>query len=282
MRMDLPPTVNDSPDEMLLKDIVLFFRKNWLVLLAFTIVGIAVAGIRQSMIPVSYEAKAIIRGASISIPGAPLPMDIEEPALIMARLKLDQIYTPEAVTACGLAKSPESASALANLVKSSTAKDLPNWIEIRIRRATPDLAKTCATAIYELIRQRQDKLLAPYVADTRAKILGLEQTIAARQKLLEQIEKSSTATPMQVFIREQNRNSVLEQITSSQEKIEGLKSNLLFYDNHRTQLIAPVTAPAAAVTRRTNFNLLFGLAIGVMLGILFIHAKRTYQSFQRE
>ena len=281
MHKDLPP-VSDSPDEILLKDILLFFRKNWLVLLIFAILGVAAAGARQALIPLEYEAKAIIKGASIRLPGAPLPMDAEEPALIMARLKLDQIYTPETIEACGLEKSPGSAGTLANLVKSNTAKDLPHWIEIRIRRATPELARKCATAVYELVRQHQDKLLAPYIADARTKILGLQQNIASRQELLEQINKSASSSPMQLLIQEQNRNSIRDQISSSLEKIENLKSTLLFYDNNRTQLIAPIATPASPIPRRTGFTLFFGLAFGVMLGILFIHGRRVYQSFARK
>ena len=103
---------NQAPeDEISIKDIVDFLLESWKAILATGLVGLLGAAGFIVFTPSQYEATAQIQMAQIAPNNNnnnnnnnsnPLGVNVEDPNLLMARLKLPSSYTEDEIKACGL------------------------------------------------------------------------------------------------------------------------------------------------------------------------------------
>ena len=132
---------NQNPNESLqddseisLIDILRFLKGAHRTILIFGAFGIAAAIAYLAITPKQYEATAQIVMAKIGAANnnnSPLGINIEEPALLIARLAMPTSFTAQEITACGFEGRPEAGAALAKAIKLAPLKGIANVVELK-------------------------------------------------------------------------------------------------------------------------------------------------------
>ena len=188
------------------------------------------------------------------------PMTLHPPAedarYLMARLQIPSTFAPETFSACGVEGTTAPGEALADALIVSRDRNLDTVLKLKIRRATPELAKNCITTIVKLLNREQDEIQS-------ATIGSLDEKIAMTEKQIE-LERAgmATANPNELFIRRFEAIDLNNRLTMLME----MKSN-----TRSARLLSPVYAsPNAVFPPSILVTMALGSMAGVCIAILFI------------
>lgn len=116
--------------------------------------------------------------------------DIEEPAALFARLKVPSTFSQMDITACSLAiPEPMSLEAMSDMVSAGVPRSTNSIAVIRIRRESPEAAKKCSNALFEMIRNQQEAMAEPLKQDLQRALAELEARLAKVQDELGNAEQ---------------------------------------------------------------------------------------------
>lgn len=183
--------------EISLIDILRFLKDAYKTILIFGVLGIAGAITYLAINPKQYEATAQIVMAQIGAANnnniSPLGINIEEPALMIVRLSSPTSFTPAELAACGFEDRSNSTAALAKAIKLTPAKGVPNVVELKTFGSSPELAKACASAIFDFAKKTQAQIVAPYIEEVKIKLADDEQRINWAKELVSRSDKGGSA-----------------------------------------------------------------------------------------
>lgn len=143
-------------DEISLKDIIDFLVESWKSILATGVLGVLAAGTYIAVTPNKYEATAQIEMARISNNNNsnPLGSNIEDPNLLIARMKSPSSYDQASILACGYEGKKQAAQSLANMIKLSLSKGT-QMVELKATGLSQEQATQCAQSVFNNIKQSQ-------------------------------------------------------------------------------------------------------------------------------
>jgi LPS O-antigen subunit length determinant protein (WzzB/FepE family) len=260
-------------DEISLIDIVRFLKGACKTILIFGLLGITAAIAYLVITPKQYEATAQIAMAQIGAANnnnnniSPLGINIEEPALMIARLSSPTSFTSEELAACGFEDKPDGAAALAKAIKLAPPKGVPNVVELKTFGASPEVAKGCANAIFDLAKKTQAQIVAPYIEEAKSKLADNEQRINSAKELMLRSDKAGFAMSAAYL---SNRDEIVYLLN----EINNLKNILISDKNRATRLIAPVYASDMPISPKKRMALAAGLFGGLFLGLLIALARQ--------
>ena len=125
------PNLNSNiEDEISLKDIVDFLVESWKAIILTGLLGLVGSIVYLWVTPSQYQAIAQIQMAQISVNSNsnsnsntnPLGINIEDPSMLMARLKLPTSYSDHEIKVCGFESSAAPSEALVAAAKFSAVK----------------------------------------------------------------------------------------------------------------------------------------------------------------
>ena len=274
MNNESMPKENVS-DKAFFSSALTFARNYKFIILICPILSGFLVWAMLSRAPAVFEATALIRNAQIICLDGSYKFCSDDaitnqdvPFQIMARLKLASSYSKEVVDAC-----EAEASALAGIVVVAPVKNVGNLIELRVHRATPELAYTCAKAIFGMINEYQDGLLNVYIKNAEDRKSQLEKEISLERISLQEMGNTNLQSFSYLIGR--------DHLNYLSQRIDNLNSALFFYEQHRTRLIAPINASQSPVSQRKYFTLALGVGVGFLFGIflaLAVQRRRTFSS----
>jgi capsular polysaccharide biosynthesis protein len=267
---------NQAPeDEISIKDIVDFLLESWKAILATGLVGLLGAVVFIAITPSQYEATAQIQMMQISPNNNsnPLGVNVEDPNLLMARLKLPSSYTEDEIKACGLQDLKLPAESLANTAKLSPVKGVGSIVELKIRLESKDQAVSCAQSLFENIRDSQNKIMKPYIEEAKALLTKYQARLAEAQSLVARADKSGSALSAAYLA---NRDEVK---FLTDESIR-LNTFITSGDARQAKLVAPIYASDIPVFPKKKISLLVGLLAGLFLGILFVMMRKAWRGYR--
>lgn len=268
---------NQAPeDEISIKDIVDFLLDSWKAILATGIVGLLGAAGFIAVTPSQYEATAQIQMAQIAPNNNnnsnPLGVNVEDPNLLMARLKLPSSYTEDEIKACGLQDLKLPAESLANTAKLSPVKGVGSIVELKIRLESKDQAVSCAQSLFENIRDSQNNIVKPYIEEAKALLTKYQARLAEAQSLVARADKSGSALSAAYLA---NRDEV-KFLTDESIRLNNLISA---GDTRQAKLVAPIYASDIPVFPKKKISLLVGLLAGLFLGVLFVMMRKAWRGY---
>jgi LPS O-antigen subunit length determinant protein (WzzB/FepE family) len=263
-------------DEITLKDIVDFVVESWKAILATGIVGILGAVGYIFVTPNQYEATAQIQMAQISASNNktnPLSIDIEDPNLLMARLKFPTSYSALEIKACGLESSTAASEALAAAAKFSTVKGVGSMIELKINRDSKEIAVACAQSLFENIKASQNQIIKPYIEEAKTLLVRYQDRLTNSQSLVSRADKSGAALSAAYLA---NR----DEVKFLTEEILRLNTFITTADTQQARLVSPIYASDIPVAPKKRIVLIAGLFAGLFLGLLLMLGKRVYKAYK--
>ncbi len=265
-------------DEISLKDIIDFLIESWKAILVTGLLGVLVSAAYLIVTPNQYQATAQIQMAQISASNNnnntnPLGVNIEEPNLLMARLKLPTTYSDEVIKACGFENASSPAESLSSSAKFSAVKGVGSMIELKINRDSKEIAINCAQALFESIKTSQNQIIKPYIEESKALLVKYEARLANSQSLVSRADKSGAALSAAYLA---NR----DEVKFLTEEILRLNTFITTADTRQAKLVSPIYASDTAVFPKKTMRLIVGLMAGLLFGLLLVVGKKALKNYR--
>ncbi len=265
-------------DEISLKDIIDLLMESWR-----TIVGVGLLGLLGSVgflavTPNQYEATAQIQMAQISANNNntnPLGVNVEEPNLLMARLRLPTTYSAAEIKACGLEGQKMPAESLVSISKFSAVKSVGSIIELKIQMESREQAVLCAQALFENIRESQNQIIKPYIEEAKGLLIKYRARLKEAQELVTRADNSGAALSAAYLA---NRDEVK---FLTDESIR-LNTFVTAGDARQAKLVSPIYASEAAVFPKKKIALMVGLLAGLFLGLLLVIVRKVWNNYRAD
>jgi capsular polysaccharide biosynthesis protein len=269
-----------SEDEISFKDIVDFLIESWKSIVLTGILGILGAVTYIVITPNKYEATAQIQMAQISASNPnnpnnntnPLGVNVEDPNLLIARMKLPSSYSQESVKACGYESKETPLEGLAKMVKLSLIKGT-QMVELKVFGLTQAQAVQCAESIVDAIKQSQKIIAAPIIVDAQLKLTKYSQRLQEAQGFILKADKSGSSMSAAYL-------STRDEVKFLTDETIRLNDLIASANSRQTKLVSPIYSPEKKVSPKLAIALIAGLFAGLFLGLLLMFGKRGYEAYK--
>ena len=279
-----PDQCAPSGDEISLVDILCFLKDAWKSITIFGLIGIALSIAYLAFTPKQYEAVAQVTMAQIGATANsnsnsnsnninPLGINIEEPALLIARLNSPTSFTPQVIEACDYQNQADAPLVLSKSIKLMIPKGLTSVVELKTFGFSPQAARECALAVFELIKVTQAKIVEPYIADAKIKLDDDIERLAKAKDFVAKADKSGQAMSASYLSTRDEVRFLLDEITA-------LKNIIISNQNRTARLVAPVYASDIPIAPKKRLAIAAGLLGGLFLGLLIALAQRMLASIK--
>ncbi len=265
-----------SEDEISIKDIIDFLAESWKSIVLTGLLGLIGSIVYLLMIPNQYQATAQIQMAQISTNNNntnPLGVNIEDPNLLMARLRLPSTYSNQEIKACDFESEGAASEALVKVVKFSPVKGVLSMIELKVNRDSKEVAIACAQSLFENIKASQNEIIKPFVEEAKTLLVKYQERLTNSQALVSRADKSGAALSAAYLA---NR----DEVKFLTEEILRLNTFITTADTRQAKLVSPIYASDAPVAPKKKIALIVGLFAGLFLGLLLKLGKRSYQAYK--
>lgn len=268
----------ESGAEISLWDILRFLKNAWKTIAIVALVGLALSIAYLVTTPKQYEAVAQITMAQIAAANNninPLGINIEEPALLIARMSSPTSFTPEVTAACGLQDQANGALALSKSIKLTLPKGVANVVELKTFGPSPQAAEQCNLAIFELIKTTQSQIVAPYIAGAKVKLDDDVERLAKARDLVAKADKSGSVMGAAYLSTRDEIRYLLDEITA-------LKNVVTSNQNRATRLVSSVYVGDMPIAPKKRNILAAGLFGGLFLGLLIAMGRSMITKLKNE
>jgi len=262
-------------DELSLTEVLDFFRRNQFVILGFSMAGLLLAWSSTFLIHPRYQASALIEMARVNsvsnTESSHFDTTVEDANLLVARLQVPSTFTAATVRLCGLENEHEPQKKLADLVKVSVVPKVSTAVNLSVTGLTPDGAKQCVEALFEIIASYHAALIDSYTNEIRKRQAELLNDLDQYEKLLTELKNSDMESVAYLATREK-RLFLMEQIAT-------LNRGLLYLE---PRLVSPIYAPPDPVFPRKSLVSAAGFGSGLMFGLVFALARTTLGNSRKQ
>jgi LPS O-antigen subunit length determinant protein (WzzB/FepE family) len=267
--------------EISLLDILRFLKGAYKTILVFGALGLAIAIAYLVITPNRFEAVAQIQMAQTS--GAnnnnnlnSLGVNIEEPALLIARLSSPSSFSAGAIAACGQQAQSNSALAAVQTIKLAPIKGISNVVELKTVGPTSEAASICAQAIFELIKTSQAQIQAPYLEEAQTRLVEDKSRLDQAKALVAKADKSGAVMGAAAYL------STRDEIKLLSDQMALLQDLISFSQSHVTRLVSPIYASDNPVAPKKRIALLAGLLGGLLLGLLIALGRQMWTKLESQ
>jgi capsular polysaccharide biosynthesis protein len=274
---NINPNFNSNvADEISLKDIVDFLIESWKTIVLTGVFGVLGAVVFIWVTPNQYQATAQIQMAQISASNNntnPQGVNIEDPNLLITRLKLPSTYSAQEIKACGFESAEIPSEALMKVVKISVVKGVGSIVELKINLDSKHLAITCAQSLFENIKASQNEIINPFIEEAKMLLLKYQNRLTNSQSLVSRADKSGAALSAAYLA---NR----DEVKFLTEEILRLNTFITTADTRQAKLVSPIYASDIPVEPKKKIALFAGLFAGLFVGLLLMLGKRGYKAYK--
>ncbi|MEA9604645.1 Wzz/FepE/Etk N-terminal domain-containing protein [Polynucleobacter sp. JS-JIR-II-c23] len=264
--------LQEDGQKISLLEIVDFIKKSWKIIGLSSFLGLICAVSYIVVTPPMFEATAQIRMAQISQvnPSNPFGTAVEDPFSLISRMQFPTNYSPKVIGDCGYQDQPQAALALSKGAKFSIPKGVTNTVELKILAPSPDLAASCAQAIFVQISQMQERLSKVFVEEAESKLASDNEHIEGARKLIAKADQSGSAMSAAYLSA---RDELTYFLTDREKMVDLIKS----VKSRGTRLDSPIYVSERPVSPKKTMSLAAGLVVGFSLGILFALGRKFLQ-----
>lgn len=178
---------NSKQDEITLRDVCFFIKRNWIIVAKFSIIGLT-AGLAVALItPGKYQASALIEPATVAkkerldkerSDAIITKVTVESVSILAEKMKQPRYYGSSTLQVCGLDKYSNPAEKLITLLKPTVARN-SNYVAVSFRAPTPILAEECLGSVLKDVVNNQARLAEPVINNFQVELNIAEQELQA-------------------------------------------------------------------------------------------------------
>jgi LPS O-antigen subunit length determinant protein (WzzB/FepE family) len=270
---NLSPNFNsNNEDEISLKDIVDFLVESWKAIVLTGVLGVLAAVAFIWVTPNQYQATAQIKIGQISVNNSNiLGVNVEDPNLLIARMKLPSSYSQESLKVCGYESKQTPLEGLATMVKLSLIKGT-QAVELKVLGLSQIQVVQCTEFILETIAQSHKMTAAPIIEDAQLNLAKYTQRLQEAESFILKVDKSGSSMSSAYLLTR-------EEVKFLKNEIIRLNNLIVFVNSHQTKLASPIYSPENKVSPKPEIALISGLLAGLLLGLLLMLGKRGYKAY---
>jgi hypothetical protein len=179
------------------------------------------------------------------------------------------------IEVCGLKDQANVALKLSKSIKLAIPKGVSNVVELKTIGPSPQAAQDCNLAVFELIKATQSLIVAPYIAEAKAKLDDDIERLAKARDLVAKADKSSSGMGSAYLSTRDEIRFLLDEITA-------LKNLITTNQNRATRLISPIYANDIPIAPKKSNVLAAGLFGGLFLGLLITMGRTMIAKLKKE
>ncbi len=257
-------------DEIDLFVLASFLRRNFLLVGACSVIGLAVSGVLAGKAPVVFEASAQLALAKVSKAGSDrivTVVPLEPRDRFLFRMRSPAAFDMKLAASCSEGGTA-TREQLARSVRITAPAIPDDVISVSFSASAPEVAERCVTAVVKLIQEQQSTLALQSEAGIKAQIAASESQLADNLKLMESSQGSDWQKAIYLATRDDSNYL--------REKITNLNAQLQL--DEPAQLLSPIYASPSPVSSDILKRMVVGLIAGVAVGIFAAIAKTWYGS----
>ena len=270
-------TLQTAGEEISLKDIVHFFKRNWKRIVFCGVAGLLLSSAYVIVAPREYGAIWQMKMAQINNninsnnnnSNSNGLGNIEEPAALIERLRFSTAYPGEVQQQCGMRNDEEVGAYLNKKLEVQAIKNLTELAQFKYLADSPAQAKQCAEAIVTMIMVQQRSLIEESLAGRQAQLNNYQAALTEEQRKLEKKEKSELV----IF----NYLAKRDRLSWLRSRIDALQEEALLSQMHPSKLIAPISVSSKPISPKVGLGLLLGISLGLMLGVLYALGREVWR-----
>ena len=259
-------------DEISLKDIVDFLVESWKAFFATGVLGLLGAVTYIVVTPDKYEATAQIQMAQTQTATNALGVNLEDPNLLIARMKSPSSYDQISISVCGYDGQTNAIQSLSKTVKLSLIKGT-QMVELKVLGLSREQAAQCAESIFRIIKESQKAMAEPIIDEAKAKLVKHTQRLHETQSFIAKVDKSGLPISAAYLSTRDEVKFLIDEVTRLNDLIS-------FANTRQTKLASPVYSPENKVSPKRAIALIAGLFAGLFLGLLLMLGKRGYKAYK--
>lgn len=250
---------------------MVFLKRNQKVIALFGIVGLLISSAYVIQTPKVYEAGWQMQMAQFSKSNSSSSSDSnsEEPAALVQRLRSPTTYSIEVQQDCGIPENEESGEYLNKKLEVQTIKESRSAVQFKFRAPSPAQAKQCADAVVKMIKAQQRSLIEERFAGRQPQLAQYQLALVEEQQQLEKIKKSELGNFGYL--------AKLDKLSWLRTRIDALQEEALLSQMYPAKLIAPIYVPSKPVSGKARLQLLLGIVLGLMLGVLYAFGREAWR-----
>lgn len=266
-------------DEIGLKDIVDFIKRNKWLILSLTVIGLLISTVSIVRAPIKYEARWQLQMAhfinststssSISSSNSISSSTIEEPATLIQRLITPTAYPLDVQNICGVPEGAEFGDYLGGVLKIDVIKNVTNAVEMKVSASSPEHARRCAEAIIAMLVAHQSSLIEERLVGRQVQLVQYQQALREEMQQLERIKNSELSNFSYL--------SKLDRLSWLRTRIDALQEETSLSRLHPAKLLAPMYVPIKPVPQKVGLMLLLGGGLGLILGMLYALGREAWR-----
>jgi uncharacterized protein involved in exopolysaccharide biosynthesis len=269
---NINPNFNSNiEDEISFKDIVDFLVESWKAIFATGVLGLLGAVTYIVVTPNKYEATAQIQMAQLSN-DAIAGTNLEDPNLLIARMKMPSTYDQAAIATCGYEGKPNAAQSISKMTKISIIKGTQT-VELKLQGLSPEQATQCAESILRIIKDSQKAIADPIIDEAKAKLQKYSQRLQEAQSFIRKTDKSNSSISAAYL-------STRDEVKFLTDETIRLNDLIVSANSRQTKLVSPIYSPENKVSPKRANALVAGLFAGLFLGLLLMLGKRGYKAYK--
>jgi uncharacterized protein involved in exopolysaccharide biosynthesis len=272
---NLSPNFNSNiEDEISLKNIVDFLAESWKAIILTGLLGLVGSIAYLWVTPNQYQAIAQIQMAQIIANNNTNPqgVNVEDPNLLIARMKLPSSYSLESAKACGYESKQALLESLAKMVKVSLVKGT-EMVELKVLGLSQAQAVQCAESIVETIKQSQVVVVTPMIEDAQLKLAKYSKRLQEAQGFILRADKSGSSMSAAYLSTRDEVKFLTDETIRLNDFITSAKSR-------KTKLVSPIYSSENKVSPKRSIALMAGLCAGLFLGLLLMLGERGYKAYK--
>lgn len=250
-------------NESSLKEIIDFVAKSWVSIFSFFAVGIVFAIAYISIVPNKYEAIMHLQMAQISSGNTLLQKaNLEEPSVLIARLKIPYSYSENVINACSSGAKKNRGQDLVQMFNYSLVKGASSIIQVKLQMNEKNVAVNCLKGLFDSIRDSQYQIVEADVEEAKTLLVEYRKNLKKSLNTIAKADESGIALSAAYLSTRDNIIFLNQEIIRLDNFI---KSSYLL----KTKLMGPIFVSDNPVFPNKRFILIVGGVIGLCLGFLF-------------
>jgi uncharacterized protein involved in exopolysaccharide biosynthesis len=269
---NINPNFNSNiEEEISLKDIIDFLVESWKAIFVTGALGLFGAITYIVVTPNKYEATAQIQMAQLSS-GAIAGTNLEDPNLLIARMKMPSTYDQAAIATCGYEGKSNAAQAISKMIKISIIKGT-QMVELKVQGLSSEEATKCAESIFRIIKDSQKAIAEPIIDEAKAKLQKYSQRLQEAQSFIVKADKSGSSMSAAYL-------STRDEVKFLTDETIRFNDLIVSANSRQTKLVSPIYSPENKVSPKRANALVAGLFAGLFLGLLLMLGKRGYKAYK--